>query len=114
MSKQKLLRQLLRAAQVMVQGGLSETTRRCGNPGCICQRDATQRHGPHPYLTYRSEAKNRALYVPAKHAEEVRRAQAAWKEFWEAACALAAANREQLRHSMKRPRATTRRRRADG
>src|SRR5260370_16983103 len=114
MSKQRLLRQLLRAAQVMVQGGLSETTRRCGNPGCICQRDATQRHGPHLYLTYRSEAKNRALYVPAKHPEEVRRAQAAWKEFWEAACALAAANREQLRHSMKRPRATTRPRSTDG
>jgi len=114
MSKHQLLRQLLRAAQVMVQGGLSETTRRCGNPGCICQRDATQRHGPHLYLTYRSEAKNRALYVPGEHAEKVRRAQAAWKEFWEVACAMAAANREQLRHSMKKPRATTRRRRADG
>src|SRR5437588_12037919 len=92
MSKQRLLRQLLRAAQVMVQGGLSETTRRCGNPGCICQRDATQRHGPHLYLTYRSEAKNRALYVPAKHAEEVRRAQAAWKGFGKGAGALARPN----------------------
>src|ERR1700682_4721178 len=109
MSKQRLLRQLLRSAQVMVQGGLSETTRRCGNPGCICQREAAQRHGPHLYLTYRSEAKNRALYVPAEHAEKVRRAQAAWKEFWKVACAMVAANREQLRHRMNRPRATTRR-----
>jgi len=83
-------------------------------PAASVQREPTQRHGPHLYLTYRSEAKNRALYVPAEHAEEVRRAQAAWKEFWEVACAMAAANREQLRHSMKRPRATTRRRRADG
>src|SRR5437870_11740689 len=106
MSKQRLLRQLLRAAQVMVQGGLSETTRRCGNPGCICQRDATQRHGPHLYLTYRSEAKKRALYVPAKHAEEVRRAQAAGKEGWEAVCAVAAANREQLVQGAKAARAT--------
>ena len=41
----------------MVQGGLSETTRRCGNRNCICHRDPAKRHGPHLYLTYRSEAK---------------------------------------------------------
>jgi hypothetical protein len=98
----------------MVQGGLSETTRRCGNAGCICHRDASQRHGPHLYLTYRSEGKNRALYVPAEHAEEARRGQAAWKEFWEVACAMAAANREQLRRRAKGPKPKGRRRRADG
>src|SRR5438034_4482228 len=76
MSKHKTLpqlrRRLLKAAEIMVQGGLSETTRRCGNPGCICQRDPSQRHGPHLYLTYQSEGKNRALYVPAKHVEDAR------------------------------------------
>src|SRR5881628_1070670 len=85
MSKHKTLpqlrRRLLKAAEIMVQGGLSETTRRCGNPGCICQRDPSQRHGPHLYLTYQSEGKNRALYVPAKHVEDARQAHAAWKEF---------------------------------
>ena len=96
-SKQQLLRRLLKTAQRMVQGGLSETTRRCGNRNCICHRDPTQRHGPHLYLTYRSEGKSRALYVPHEHAEQARQAQAAWKEFWEVACALAAENREQLR-----------------
>lgn len=80
----------------MVQGGLSETTRRCGNTGCICYRDPAQRHGPHLYLSYRREGKNRALYVPAEHAEEARRAQAAWKEFGEIASVIAALNREQL------------------
>src|SRR5436309_14016579 len=92
MSKHKTLpqlrRRLLKAAEIMVQGGLSETTRRCGNPGCICQRDPSQRHGPHLYLTYQSEGKNRALYVPAKHVEDARQAHAAWKEFWELACAM--------------------------
>src|SRR5207247_9866966 len=100
MSKHKTLpqlrRRLLKAAEIMVQGGLSETTRRCGNPGCICQRDPSQRHGPHLYLTYQSEGKSRALYVPAKHVEDARQAHAAWKEFWELACAMAAENGEQL------------------
>ena len=97
MGKQQLLRQLLAAAQTMVQGGLSETTRRCGNPGCICYRDDAQRHGPHLYLTYRSEGKSCSLYVPAEHADQARQAQAAWKEFAEMAGVLAAENREQLR-----------------
>jgi len=97
MSKHILLRKLLAAAETMVQGGLSETTRRCGNPGCICYRDVQQRHGPHLYLTYRSEGKGRALYVPAEHAAEARQAQAAWKQFGEMASTLAAANRERLR-----------------
>jgi hypothetical protein len=98
----------------MVQGGLSETTRRCGNASCICHRDASQRHGPYLYLTYRSEGKNRALYVPAEHVQEARRAQAEWKELWEVACAMAAENREQLRRRMKEQKATARPRPADG
>lgn len=97
MIKRALLRKLLRAADRMVQGGLSETTRQCGKPTCACAHDRKQRHGPHLYLTYRSEGKNRALYVPAEHAEQVRRAHAAWAEFWETATALAALNREQWR-----------------
>jgi hypothetical protein len=109
----QLRRRLLKAAEIMVQGGLSETTRRCGNPGCICHRDPSQRHGPHLYLTYQSEGKNRALYVPAKHAEDARQAHAAWKEFWELACAIAAENREQL-HRRKDKKPTATRRRADG
>ena len=37
----------------MVQGGLSETSRRCGNPNCVCHRDPERLHGPHLYITYR-------------------------------------------------------------
>ncbi len=63
-------------------------------------------HGPHLYLTYQSEGKNRALYVPAEQAEEARRAHAAWKQFWEVGCAIAAHNRERLRERMQGPKPT--------
>lgn len=94
-SKQQLLRKLGPLARVMVQGGLSETKRQCGNKGCVCYRDPAQRHGPHLCLTYRSEGKSRALYVPAEHAAEARRAHAAWAEFWKVSCELAALNRKE-------------------
>jgi hypothetical protein len=105
---------MARAAELMVQGGLSHTTRRCGNPGCICSRDPEQRHGPHLYLTYRSEGKSRALYVPAERAKEARQAHAAWKEFWELACEIAAVNREHLRERWTGGRRKTARRRSRG
>jgi Family of unknown function (DUF6788) len=104
MSRQILLRKLLRAAGRMIQGGLSETTRRCGNTACACHRDPARRHGPHLYITYQSEGKNRALYVPARYAQRARVAQQAWREFWETGCALAALNREQLRQQWARER----------
>ena len=53
MSRQTtLLRKLLHAAPIMIQGGLSETTRRCGNPSCACHRDPDRRHGPHLSITW--------------------------------------------------------------
>lgn len=113
LSLPQLRRRLLKATEIMVQGGLSQTTRRCGNPGCICHRDPSQRHGPHLYLTYQSEGKNRALYVPTEHAEDARQAHAAWKEFWELGCAIAAYNREHLRERMQGQKPEATRRRAD-
>ncbi len=86
----------------MIQGGLSETTRRCGQPSCACQRDPARRHGPHLYLTFRSEGKSRSLYVPAEHA--------AWARFGELSCQLAALNREQPRRLARAGRAPRRRR----
>lgn len=110
MSRPKLLQQLLAAAETMVQGGLSETTRRCGQPQCACQRDPARRHGPQLYLTFRSEGKSRALYVPAEYAADIRQAHAAWGQFWELSCQLAALNREQLRRRMQRRKSSPRRR----
>jgi len=95
--QQRLVERLLRAAETMVQGGLSETSRRCGNPGCICYRGPRRLHGPHLYITYREDGKSRSLYVPPEHAETARRAQQAWASFWEIGCALSKLNRDGLR-----------------
>jgi hypothetical protein len=97
MRKQRLIQRLLQATGIMVQGGLSETSRRCGNPNCICYRDPAHLHGPHLYITYREDDKSRSLYVPPEHAETARRAQKAWADFWEIGCALAKLNRDGLR-----------------
>jgi hypothetical protein len=95
--QEQLIKRLLLATEKMVQGGLSETSRRCGNPNCICQRDPERLHGPHLYITYREDGKSRSLYVPPEHAKAARQAQQAWAAFWKIGCSLAALNREQLR-----------------
>ena len=104
--QERLIQRLLRATEDMVQGGLSETSRRCGNPHCICYHDPKRLHGPHLYITYRVDGKSRSLYVPPEHAETARRAQQAWAAFWEIGCSLAARNREQLRRQWQQERKT--------
>lgn len=102
MSRQKLIRQLAAIVETMVQGGLSETTRTCGNPDCACHSDPARRHGPHLYLTYRSEGKSRSLYVPPERASTMKKAQAAWARFWALGCELALLNRQRLEREWKR------------
>jgi len=107
LKKQRLIQRLLHATEIMVQGGLSQTSRRCGNPSCICYRDPKRLHGPHLYFTYREDDKSRSLYVPPEHAEAARHAQQAWAEFWEIGCSLSRLNRDQLRkqwQQVKQPR----------
>ena len=99
---QTVLRKLLRAARIMIQGGMSETTRRCGNPNCACHRDPDRRHGPNLYITWTEKGRSRALYVPADRVQQARRAHAAWTEFWESAVLLAAGNREQFRRQCQK------------
>ena len=102
MSRQRLIARLLKATQSMVQGGLSETPRRCGNPNCVCHRDPARRHGPNLYITYRVDGKGRSLYVPPDHVQSARQAQQAWACFWKTGCAIAALNREQLQKQFQR------------
>jgi hypothetical protein len=103
MRKKKLLtRALIAATKSMVQGGLSETSRRCGKSACQCARDPTYRHGPHLYLTYRDDGASRSLYVPAEHADDARAAHEAWAAFWTLGCAIAELNREELRRDWQR------------
>ena len=100
--QQRLIKQLLRASEIMVQGGLSETSRRCGNPGCVCYRDSERLHGPHLYITFREDDKSRSIYVPPEHAETARRAQQAWAAFWEIGCSLSKLNRDRLREGWQK------------
>ena len=113
-TKRALIRALLAATRSMIQGGLSETSRRCGKPTCPCAHDVTFKHGPHLYLTYREDGGSRSLYVPPEEAAIARAAHAAWAKFWDTGCAIAALNREALRQRWQRTpaaRGTRRRRR---
>lgn len=100
MTRATLVRRLTRLAQIMLQGGLSETTRTCGNPGCHCH--AGQRHGPHLYLTFRTpEGRSSALYIPRAAEAEARRAAQAWAAFWETGVAVSHLNRQALRQRLR-------------
>lgn len=102
MSRNNLLKQLRLVTHTMVQGGLSSTTRTCGQPSCPCHGDPARRHGPHLYFTWRSNGKAQALYVPAEHAAEAKAAQAAGARYGEIGLRLAALNRQQMRKRWSR------------
>jgi len=94
----KLLRDLVRHAETMIQAGVSRTTRTCSTASCGCHVDPSRRHGPHTYLTFRAATgKNTSVYVAPEHVDEALDAKAAWDRFWETAVAVAAGNREGLR-----------------
>jgi len=98
-----LLPRLQRLAETAVQGGLSETTRTCGNPACACHQNPGRRHGPHLYLTFRApDGRSSALYVPREHEPRVRKAVQAWAQLWETIVEISHGNREALGRSMRR------------
>jgi hypothetical protein len=101
-SKDKLIHELERAAQSMVQGTLSESTRQCGDPSCACAHDPASRHGPHLYFRYNAEGKVHSVYVPPEQGEAFKDAQGAWRSFQEAAAEVSADNRERLLRSLER------------
>ena len=102
--KRKILfPKLQHLAATAVQGGLSETTRTCGNPACSCHQNPARRHGPHLYLTFRTpEGRSSALYVPREHEPKVRKAVQAWAQLWETIVQISHRNREALGHFMRR------------
>ncbi len=90
-------------AATAVQGGLSETTRTCGNRACACHQDPARRHGPHLYLTFRTpDGRSSALYVPREHEPRVRKAVHAWAQLWETIVEIGRQNREALARSLRR------------
>jgi len=102
-TRKTLFPRLQRLAVTAVQGGLSETTRTCGNPACACHQDPGRRHGPHLYLTFRApDGRSSALYVPREHEPRVRKAVQAWAQLWETIVEISHGNREALGRSMRR------------
>ena len=101
-SKDKLLHGLEQAADSMVQGSLSESTRQCGDPSCACAHDPASRHGPHLYFRYKADDKVHSVYVPEELSGAVRGAQGAWAEFQQIGAEISAANRERLLSSLER------------
>lgn len=84
----------------MIQGSLSQTTRTCGQPACRCQRG--ERHGPHTYLTFRTQdGRSSSLYVPPAERPAFRTGVVAWAQFWRLATRLATKNRERIAQSRR-------------
>ena len=101
-SKGKLIQELEGAAQSMVQGSLSESSRQCGDPSCACAHDPASRHGPHLYFRYNVEGKVHSVFVPAEQSEAIKDAQSAWRRFQEVGAEISAENRAQLLSSLER------------
>ena len=64
LGKQALISELARAADLMVNGSLSEMPPQCGDPSRACAWDRSRRHGPHPYLKFDAEGKAYSAYNP--------------------------------------------------
>jgi hypothetical protein len=111
--KDKLLA-LERAAESMVQGSLSESTRQCGDPSCACAHDPAYRHGPHLYFRYKTEGHARSVYVPPEQDAAIRSAQQAWREFQELGAQISADTRTRLLEGLQREKHAARAQRAAG
>lgn len=96
--KKKLIGQLVENAALMIQVGLSHTTRTCGKRSCACHSDPSRRHGPNAYLNFRAaDGRIGGMYVAPQHVAEVKEAKRAWEDFWQAATRMAALNREDMK-----------------
>jgi len=96
--KKKLIAQLVDNAALMIQAGLSHTTRTCGKRSCACRTDPSRRHGPNAYLSFRTdEGKSSGMYVAPEYLEEVEEAKRAWDDFWKVATQVAVMNREEMK-----------------
>ena len=100
--KETLIRELTRLASSMMQGSLSQITRRCGDPACACFRDPARRHGPHLYWNFRHQSKLVSVYVPPAQTAAVRQAHSAWLRFLELGTQISARNRQPFLKQLQR------------
>jgi len=100
--KDNLIQQLEQAADTMVQGSLSESSRQCGDPSCACANDPASRHGPHLYFRYRDDGRVHSVYIPSEQRAAIERAQGAWWQFQQLGAEISSTNRRHLLRDLKR------------
>jgi hypothetical protein len=94
--RERLLEEIGSLAEKAIFGTLSETYRTCGTPGCRCHGPGPK-HGPHLYISYRTDAgKTGGFYVPKAAQEEVRAGVAAWQALQQRLRELADLTRDQV------------------
>ena len=67
----KLVLARIRRIKPFVEGSLTVTRKRCGNPKCRCAREGPIHEAA--LLTWKEAGKTRTLYVPVKYRKEVER-----------------------------------------
>lgn len=94
--RKELLVEIGRLADRAIFGTLSETYRTCGTPGCRCHGPGPK-HGPHLYISYRTDAgKTGGFYVPKAAQEDVRAGVAAWQTLQQRLRELAELTRDRV------------------
>jgi hypothetical protein len=100
--KEALIAEIRQTTESMVQGSLTELTRKCGDPSCACASDPARRHGPHLYLMFTAQGKPRSVYVRPEHGEAIKQAHRAWLRFQEIGVQIGAANRARFLAALQR------------
>jgi len=89
--RERLVARVNELAQDIVCGSTAETFRTCGNPGCRCHHGGPK-HGPHTYVTFRRNGKNKGYYVPRAAEAAIKSGIQAWRELQDTLDELADAN----------------------
>ncbi len=93
-ARRRAVARLFPDVAAFLAGSLQSQRRRCGKPGCRCERG--ELHGPYLYLALRAGGRTRMLYVPAELARQVRRGLARSERVRAALDELSAINLELL------------------
>jgi hypothetical protein len=100
--KDTLIAEIERTTESMVQGSLTELTRKCGDPSCACATDPARRHGPHLYLMFKAEGKTHSVYVLPEQGDEIKEAHRAWLRFQEIGAEIGSGNRARFLLALQR------------
>lgn len=100
--KEALTAEIGQTAESMIQGSLTELTRKCGDPSCACATDPARRHGPHLYLMFKAQGKPHSVYVLPEQGDTIKQAHRAWLRFQEIGMEIAAGNRARFLLALQR------------